>query len=598
MFQSFAATTTPTTGAARLQALRAELQARNLAGFLVPRADAHQGETVADCDQRLAWLTGFTGSAGHCAVLADAAAVFVDGRYTLQVRKQVDIEAFTPIDWPATTVAAWLADHLEAGRLAYDPWLHTPREMRAIRKALPAEVALVECDNLIDQIWADRPAPPADPIIIHDISLAGETHQDKRARLADDLQQRGASAAVLSLPASIAWLLNIRGSDVPNTPVPRVFAILHSDHSVDLFNAADRLTDELRAHLGEGVRVHSLDALEDHVAALTGKVAIDMASIPVKVANLLDGCDVLDHEPCALPKARKTEAEIAGARAAHLRDGAAMANFLCWLDAHGPSGTLTEIDIVTQLEGFRRATNQLRDISFETISGAGPNGAIVHYRVTDDSNRTLAPGELMLVDSGGQYPDGTTDVTRTVAVGPVDEAAARAFTLVLKGMIAISTLRWPEGLGGAHIDALARAPLWSAGMDYMHGTGHGVGAYLGVHEGPINLSRRSSVPFEPGMILSNEPGYYREGAFGIRIENLIVVEPPRVPDGGDLPMLSFETLTLAPIDRRLIRPHLLTTSELDWLNAYHARVAAEVGPLVPEEVRTWLERACAPLSAD
>ncbi len=585
MFQSFEMSTSPDTGAPRLAALRAEMTARGLDAFLVPRADAHQGENVAPRDERLAWLTGFTGSAGFCVVLAGEAGVFVDGRYTLQVRNQVDTEVFTPVDWTETQVGDWLAERLEAGVVGFDPWLHTPAEIAKLEKALDG-VELRPVANAVDAVWEDQPQPPAEPIVEHPLEFAGESAADKAARLAKELREKGATAAVLTLPDSIAWLLNIRGADIARTPVPHLFAILHDDGRVDLFGQPRPAP----------VEIAPLAEFEGALKALTGKVALHKGSAPVWVAERLDHAEILDHEPVRLPKARKNAAEIEGARTAHRRDGAAMAEFLCWLDSAAPSGELTEIAIVKELEAKRRATNQLKDISFETISGSGPNGAIVHYRVTEQSDRTLVPGELMLVDSGGQYVDGTTDVTRTMATGPVDPDAARAFTLVLKGMIAISRLRWPDGLGGAHLDALARAPLWSAGFDYAHGTGHGVGAYLGVHEGPQSLSRRSTVAFEPGMILSNEPGYYREGAFGIRIENLVVVEDPTTPEGGDQPMLSFETLTLVPIDRRLIQPHLLEAAERDWLDSYHARVLAEIGPLVSPETRDWLTAACAPLT--
>jgi len=597
MYQSFAMTTSPATGASRLAALRAELSARGLDGFLVPRADAHQGEYVAPHDERLSWLTGFTGSAGTCAVLPDAAGVFIDGRYTLQVRGQIDLTQFTPVPWTGTEVAPWIAEHLAKGVIGFDPWLHTPREIAELRRVLSPDVTLqAVADNPLDTVWADQPAAPSAAIAAHPLNLSGEASADKRARLAADLMDRNATAAVLSLPDSIAWLLNIRGADIARTPVALLFAILHADGSVDLFNAADRADDALRDHLGPDVRLHGMDTFAQQLDALDGTIALDQSSAPMWIADRLD--TTIDFEPVRLPKARKNPAEIEGSRTAHRRDAAAMAQFLHWLDEQAPSGTLTEIAIAQQLESYRQATNQLRDISFETISGSGANGAIVHYRVTEESDRTLSSGELMLVDSGGQYLDGTTDITRTIAVGPVDPDAAKAFTLVLRGMIAISHLRWPAGLGGAHLDALARAPLWSAGMDYAHGTGHGVGAYLGVHEGPQSLSRRSTVPFEPGNILSNEPGYYREGAFGIRIENLLVVQDASNIAGGDAAMLGFETLTLVPIDRRLIVLHLLSAEERDWLNRYHSRVYAEIGPLVPPATREWLKAACAPLSED
>ncbi|WP_316014796.1 aminopeptidase P family protein [Roseobacter sp. HKCCA0434] len=600
MYQSFDKTTSPDTAAPRLAALRAEMAAQGLDGVLVPRADAHQGENVAPRDERLAWLTGFTGSAGFAVALAEEAAIFVDGRYTLQVRAQTDTDAFAPQDWTGKEVGPWIAERLSEGTIGFDPWLHTPREIARLTKDLPKGVELRPLDaNPLDAAWSDQPAPPAAPLVIHPLDFAGEAHADKRARLAEDLRAKGAGAAVLSLPDSIAWLLNIRGADIARTPVALLFAILHGDATVDLFGAEGRTPDEVADHLGPDVRIHPADALLPALAALDGPVALHRASAPVALADALSHVELIDFEPVHRPKARKNDAEIAGSRAAHRRDGAAMAGFLHWLAEEGPTGRLTEIAIAKELESRRRTANELRDISFETISGSGPNGAIVHYRVTEETDRTLTTGELMLVDSGGQYLDGTTDITRTIAIaiGEVDPDAARAFTLVLKGMIAVSRLRFPPGLAGQHLDAVARVPLWEAGFDYAHGTGHGVGAYLGVHEGPQGLARRYTEPFETGNILSNEPGYYREGAFGIRLENLVVVEAPTVPEGGDLPMHGFETLTLAPIDRALILPHLLTRDEREWLDAYHARVLAEIGDLVPPATRDWLTAACAPLSA-
>ncbi len=600
-FQDFDRTTRPEQGPPRLAALRAEMARAGLDGFLVPRADAHQGEWVAARDERLAWLTGFTGSAGFCAVTADRAGLFVDGRYRLQAREQVALDHFTPLDWPETALADWLKQALpDGGRVGFDPWLHVRKEIDELRRALDGSgIELAETDNLIDRIWTDRPPPPAGPIMAHPLDLAGESAADKRARLGRELAERGAKAAVLTLPDSICWLLNIRGRDLPHMPVVLAFALLHADARVDLFVDPARADAALRAHLGAGVALHPPGTFAEALAALEGPVLVDPATAPLAVAGLLEraGVAVIDGaDPCILPKARKTAAEIAGMRAAHRRDAVAMARFLHWLDGLGDDPGVTEIDVVERLEAFRRDTGQLVDISFETICGAGPHGAIVHYRVTRDSNRPVRGGELLLVDSGAQYADGTTDITRTVAIGPVDPAARRAFTLVLKGMIAVSRARWPKGLAGRDLDPLARAALWRAGMDYDHGTGHGVGAFLGVHEGPQRISRLSAVALEPGMILSNEPGHYREGAWGIRIENLVVVREAAPPAGADdRPMLEFETLTLAPIDRRLIDAARLSPSERDWLNAYHARVRDTVAPLCPPEVARWLDRACAPI---
>ncbi|QUJ75104.1 aminopeptidase P family protein [Sulfitobacter albidus] len=596
MFQSFEVTARPEQGPPRLAALREVLAARGLDGFIVPRADAHQGEYVAARDARLAWLTGFTGSAGFCVVLHDMAGVFIDGRYRTQVKAQV-ADVFTPVAWPETSMADWLRVHVpRGGRVGFDPWLHTVDQIAQAERALAGSgITLVQCDNPVDAVWEDQPAPPMAPAKPHPPEFAGESHIDKRARLAAALKQAGESAAVLTLPDSICWLLNIRGADIARNPVVHSFALLHVDGSVDLYAAPakfDRLTD----HLGADVRLAAPEGFLAALDTLEGPVRIDTGSCPQIVADRLGDRARPGAEPCALPKARKNAAEIAGAAEAHLRDGAAMVELLCWLDGHAP-GTLTEIAVVRQLEAFRRRDNALQDISFETIAGTGPNGAIMHYRVTEETDSTLEDGHLIVLDSGGQYLDGTTDITRTIAIGTPPREACAAFTRVLAGMIAMSRLRWPRGLAGAHIEAIGRAPLWLAGQDFDHGLGHGVGAYLSVHEGPQRLSRMSQVPLEPGMILSNEPGYYREGAFGIRIENLLVVrEAPDLP-GGDAhrAMLDWQTLAFAPIDRRLILADLLEPAARAWLNDYHAQTLEKIGPRVSPAAKAWLSEACAPV---
>ena len=592
MFQTFEQSASPEQGPPRLAALRAELASEGLDGFVVPRADAHQGEYVAPHDDRLAWLTGFTGSAGYCVALMDKAGVFVDGRYRVQVKSQVAKE-FTPVDWPEVGLAEWIVEALPGGgTVGLDPWLFSVEQMRGLERGLGA-VALRLCDNLVDRVWDDQPAPPMGAVFAQPVELAGEAHGDKIARLAKGLG--AADACVITLPDSLAWLLNIRGSDVARNPVPHGFAILHATGRVSLFMAAQKL-EGLGDHLGPQVEVMAPKDFVPALEALGGTVQIDPASCPVAVQTALRGCEIVEAtDPCLLPKARKNAAELAGAREAHLRDGAAMVRFLHWLDGQTP-GAFTEIDAVVALEEERRATNALRDISFETISGAGPNGAIVHYRVTEATNRTTQPNELLLIDSGGQYVDGTTDITRTMVLGEAGSEEKDAFTRVLKGMIALSRLRFPAGLAGRDIDVLARAALWEAGLDYGHGTGHGVGAYLSVHEGPQRIARTGTVPLEAGMILSNEPGFYREGSYGIRIENLIAVEPaPPLPGQTVAKMLRFETLTWVPIDRRLIETGLLTAAERDWLNAYHEGVFERIAPLVTGAVRDWLKTACAPL---
>lgn len=597
MFQTFETTASPEQGPSRLAALRQELAAQGLDGFMVPRADAHQGEYVAPCDDRLAWLTGFTGSAGFCIALAEVAGVFVDGRYRVQVKDQV-AEDFTPVNWPEIQPGPWLKQQLpEGGQIGFDPWLHTVEQIEKLETALAGSgITLHPCTNLVDQIWEDRPAPPMAQAKAQPLEFAGESHDDKRARLARDLKAVGHQAVVITLPDSFAWLLNIRGGDIPRNPVAHGFAILNGDGLVDLFMAPAKLKG-LAPHLGPDVRVHTPESFLDYLPTLPGPVRLDKSSVPQIVATTLRnaGTEIAwGEDPCVLPKACKTDAEIKGTTEAHLRDAAAMCEFLCWLDQIAGKG-ITEIDVVSELEARRRATNALEDISFDTIAGTGPNGAVIHYRVTHDTNRTLADGDLLVLDSGGQYLDGTTDITRTIAIGAPGEEERAAFTRVLQGMIAISRLRWPIGLAGRDLEAVGRVPLWNAGQDFDHGLGHGVGAYLCVHEGPQRLSRISHVPLQPGMILSNEPGYYREGAFGIRIENLIVVTPANKPEGGDShrSMLRFDTLTFVPIDRRLIDTKVLTVAERDWLNAYHAECRDRIGPRLSDEAQLWLATAAA-----
>lgn len=606
MLQDFDAPTGPDAGPARLAALRAALVDAGLTGFLVPRADAHQGEYVAECDARLAWLTGFTGSAGFVAVLPDRAGLFVDGRYRVQARAQTDAASFTVVPWPDTKLAAWLRDAAPPeATIGFDPWLHTVREIDALRRDLAGSgITLVEHATPVDALWTDRPAPPSAPAHAHPDLLSGRSAADKRGALAADLRAAGHDCAVLTQPDSIAWLLNIRGGDIARIPVVQAFAVLHADGRVDLFTDPDK-TRKLVDHLGPEVAVHPLADFAPALRRMTGQVRIDRDSAPLAVQLALaeaPGRSVPGRDPCALPKATKTAAELAGADAAHLRDGAAMAEFLCWLDgrkARLNTDPLTEIDCVTELERCRTATGKLRDISFDTIAGTGPNGAIVHYRVTRDTNRTVAPGDLLLIDSGGQYEDGTTDITRTIAMGDIPADARAAFTRVLQGMIAISRARFPHGVAGRDLDALARAPLWHAGQDYDHGTGHGVGSYLSVHEGPQRLARSGMEPLLPGMILSNEPGYYRDGAFGIRIENLIVVEPAPALPGGDphREWLGFRTLTHVPIDRAALDPDLLSPAEIAWLDAYHAETCRRLAPHLSPGARDWLVAATRPLLA-
>jgi Xaa-Pro aminopeptidase len=598
-FQSFDDLSNASTCAPRLAALRAELKQRGLDGFVIPHSDEHQSEYLPARAERLAWLTAFTGSAGAAAVLMDKAALFTDGRYTLQVRRQTDTKLFEPRDLVGEGPQGWIPDHLPKGaKLGYDPWLSTGHAVAGLRQA--AEKAggmLVACDsNPIDAIWTDQPPPPGSMAVPHPLSLAGESSQTKRTRLAEDLTRTGADAAVITLADSACWLLNMRGHDVPHTPFVLAFAILNSDATVDLFLDEKKRGPELIAHLGNAVRLHAEEEFERALDGMKGKkVVADPATAASAVLDRLHKAGaVIKHQPdpCQLPKACKNAAEIEGMRKAHIRDGAAMARFLCWLEQAAAGGTLTEIAAAEALEGFRRATGCLSDLSFDSIAGAGSNGAIVHYRVTRSTNRVIGKDEMLLIDSGAQYPDGTTDITRTLMMGTPTAEMKDRFTRVLKGHIALATARFPDGTIGMQLDTLARRPLWEAGLDYDHGTGHGVGSYLAVHEGPQNISKRPvNQKLMPGMICSNEPGFYKEGAFGIRLENLIVVTEGKDLPGGERKMMGFETITLAPLDLTLVETALLTGSEREWLNAYHARVREVIGPLVPDDVRAWLVRA-------
>jgi Xaa-Pro aminopeptidase len=587
--------------APRLQALRGELKSRGVDGFLVPRADEHQGEYVPKRAERLSWLTGFTGSAGIAVVLAQKAAIFVDGRYTLQVKDQTDTALFETLDLMNDGPSNWLEANLKKGaRLGYDPWLHTQSAIERLKQTVErAGASLVPLiPNPLDSVWTDQPESPRARATPHPAELAGEPSQSKRDKIAADLAKRSAAAVVLTMPDSICWLLNIRGQDVPHTPFVLAFAILYADASVDLFLDERKRSAELTAHLGPNVRLRAPAEFTGALDALTGKtVMADPNTAAAFIFSRLEqaGAKIArGPDPCQLPKACKNEAELEGARRAHLRDGAALTRFLAWFAERAAKGGLTEIDTVEKLESFRAGTNALKDVSFDSISGAGPNGAIVHYRVTKKTNRKIAPGELFLIDSGAQYVDGTTDVTRTIAVGKPSAEMRDRFTRVLKGHIQLALARFPEGTTGAALDGFARRPLWEAGLDYGHGTGHGVGSYLSVHEGPQSISQRGSAQaLKAGMICSNEPGYYKTGEYGIRIENLVVVTEAADIPGGEKKMLGFETLTLAPIDLETIEPSLLTQQERDWLNAYHARVRAALTPELAGDAQTidWLAQA-------
>jgi Xaa-Pro aminopeptidase len=600
VFQTYDDPGGPALGRKHLPQLRKALKALSLDGMIVPHEDEWQNEYVPPAYDRLAWLTGFTGSAGAAVVLSDEAAIFVDGRYTLQVRAQVDNKLFEYRDLIEGGVTQYVRERGRGKRFGYDPKLHSPDALDRLRAAADAAGATLVpvAPNPIDAIWDDRPAIPAAPVAPHAEKFSGEAANAKRHRLGEALGD--ADAVVITSPASIAWLFNVRGGDVARSPLPLGEAILRKDGTADLFLAEAKVSRELREWLGNEVAVRGSDELAPALASLGGKkVRLDPSSASAWYFEQLKsaGAEIVrGQDPVIMPRACKNDAEIEGTRQAHKRDGAAVSRFLHWLATDAQTGKVTEIEACQKLESFRQATGALKDLSFDSISGAGPNGAIVHYRVTTKTNRKLARGQLFLIDSGGQYLDGTTDITRTVPIGRATKEMKDRFTRVLKGHIAIARVRFPKGTSGHQIDALARMSLWDAGLDYDHGTGHGVGAYLGVHEGPHRIAKAlNAVPLEPGMIVSNEPGYYKTGAYGIRIENLVVVTPAADLPGGERPMLGFETITLAPIARELIVKQLLTKEERAWVDAYHARVRAEIGPQLDGDAKVWLEAATAPL---
>ena len=588
---------------ARVSALRKELRKQQLDGFIIPHADEYQNEYIPSCAERLSWLTGFTGSAGMAVVLQDEAAIFVDGRYVLQVQDQVDRNVIVPHHFTEWPVYEWVASVLKPGqKLGYDPWLHTPHELEKFQAACTrTESELIACEpNLIDIIWADRPAASMNRVSAHLVQYAGKNSLEKREELGRKLKNDHVEAAVLTAPDSIAWLLNIRGSDVDHTPLPLCLAIFASDASVKLFIDQRKVTPALVSHLGVGVSLHPFNAFGaalDELGQEHRRVRCDARKSPSWVWDRLTqaGAVVVEgDDPCSLPKACKNHVEVQGSRHAHIRDGVAVCRFLAWLDRETVKGGVTERNAAAYLESCRRHNELFQDLSFPTISGMGPNGAIVHYHSTEKTDRSIEPGSLFLVDSGAQYLDGTTDITRTIAIGPSTAEHRDRYTRVLQGHIALATAQFPQGTTGSQLDALARQPLWDIGLDYDHGTGHGVGSYLGVHEGPQRISKSpNSVALQSGMILSNEPGYYKTGEYGIRLENLVVVaECPKLKEG-DRTFLQFETLTLAPFDRRLIESSLLTPKERDWVNAYHAKVFETLAPLVDHETKDWLQVATA-----
>ncbi|NQW01379.1 MAG: aminopeptidase P family protein [Rhodospirillales bacterium] len=590
---------------ARITALRAEMARAGVDGFIIPRCDAHQGEYVSLNAERLAWLTGFTGSAGMAVVLTDKAAIFVDGRYTLQARDQIDVSLFDICHMSELPATTWITDSVSKGsRIAYDPWLLTPLQVERYRKAcVKAGASLVAATyNLVDRVWTDRPQDPVSPINPQTDTFSGRNSAEKRLEIGNELAEQGVDAVFLSAPDSIAWLLNIRGGDVPYTPFALSFALLNADGTAEWFVDQRKLTKSVKNHLGNGVTVRNPDDLGPALRALAANgatVLLSPSEHPAWVFQQFDDRDgqvVRGSDPCQLKKAVKNATEISGIRNAHVRDGVAVCRFLAWVDNNAASGATSELAASDQLEAYRRENQLFRGLSFPTIAGSGPNGAIVHYRVTKKSNRQLDQNSLFLVDSGAQYLDGTTDITRTMAIGTASAEMRRNFTLVLKGHIALAQARFPVGTTGSQLDVLARQHLWQAGLDYDHGTGHGVGAHLSVHEGPQRISKMAnSTALQPGMVISNEPGYYQEGGYGIRIENLVCVRALDPVSGGERPMLGFDTLTFAPIDKRLVLNELLTAPERQWLNTYHQSVFDKIAGQLPEPDRIWLEQATAPI---
>jgi Xaa-Pro aminopeptidase len=595
---------------ARLAALREQLKADRLDGFVVPICDEHMSEYVGSYAQRLAWLTGFQGSAGSAVVLPEAAAIFTDGRYTLQVREQVSAKHWEYVGVPGTSIADWLKAHApKGGRIGYDPWVHTKGWVEAATKALAergAELVAVE-RNPLDQVWSDQPLPSDARMTVHSDAHAGKSSAEKRQDVADWLSEKKLDATVITALDSVAWTFNIRGADVSHTPVALSFAVLNKDATADLYVEPEKVDDSVRAHLGNAVRLHDRAAFAPALAAMAGqRIAVDPDRAVSAIFGALKsgGADIVElRDPTVLAKALKNPVEQAGHRAAQQRDGAALTRFLHWLDGAAPKGDQTELSAAARLQAFREATGLLRDLSFDTISGAGPNAAICHYKVDAASNLPITPSSIYLVDSGGQYLDGTTDVTRTVWIGPGTPSteAKDRFTRVLKGHIALARAVFPKGTRGTQLDTLARQYLWQAGVDYAHGTGHGVGSFLAVHEGPQRIATSAGgqagteEPLAAGMIISNEPGYYKAGEYGIRIENLVLVEP-RTIEGAEGDYLGFETLTFAPIDQALVDTELMTRDELVWFDAYHAKVLEIVGPQLGGDILAWLTAACAPLA--
>ncbi len=600
-FQSFDDASDSSQSASRIAALRASLEKEGLAGFVVPRSDEHQSEYVPANAERLAWLTGFTGSAGNAVILMDKAALVIDGRYTLQAAQQVDQNVVIPVPLAEMTAEDWIALSLPAGgKLGYDPWLHTDNSVKSLKAAvMKAGGTLVALDfNPIDRLWQGRPSAPKAPVYPHPLDYAGEETASKLNRIRSKLVEARIDSLIVSDPHNMAWAFNLRGGDVPHTPLPLGYAVIPVEGEAQIFIDPAKMTEDAAMAVGAYASIEvpaNLVAILEQLGAAKARLRIDNATGAAALGQRIEaagGIADVGPDPISLMKAVKNSTEIAGSRAAHKRDGVAVTRFLHWLAENAPTGNLTEIDTVNALEAFRAESSCLKDISFASISGVGPHAALPHYRVSRDSDMKLTPGEIYLIDSGAQYEDGTTDITRTVIIGKPTEEMRDRFTRVLKGHIAIAQAVFPKGTSGAQIDMLARQPLWNAGLDFDHGTGHGIGSYLSVHEGPQRLAKTGVTPLEPGMLLSNEPGYYKVGSFGIRIENLILVEERQIK-GAERTMLGFETLSFAPIDLTLVEPSLLTADEKAWLNAYHARVRQLIGPELDDKTRAWLTEVTA-----
>ena len=583
----------------RLTDLRTIIVKHDLDGFIIPHNDLYQNEYIESCDSRLEWITGFTGSAGICLVTLKSAFLFVDGRYQVQAKKEVCEELFEIVHSTKISFANWFKNNCGDKNIGYDPWLHTILEIEKLQSAHPNSTNLRVCKNLVDLVWVHKPLRNKLSIEAHPLRFSGASSKEKRIKILQSLMINEVDIVILSKPESICWLLNIRGKDVSHTPIVQCLAIFKRNSSLQLFIRDVNISKKIRTFLGKDVEIINESFFSNYVSAFTGqRVQVDPNTCPVAICSTLKANSntvIQSDDPCILPKAIKNKTEIKGSTLAHLIDGSAFVKFLHWLDINLPKIKLDEIAVTQKLEEFRRATGLLEEIAFDTICGSASNGAIVHYRVTKDSNKKIKNNNLLLIDSGGQYKMGTTDLTRTIAVGQPTKPMIETFTHVLKGMIAISALKWPSGLSGQHIDSLARSSLWSVGIDYNHGTGHGVGSYLSVHEGPHAISQTNIVPLEAGMIVSNEPGYYQPGAFGIRIENILLVKKISRKVASFRDMLAFETLTLAPIDKTLINQKILTTKEKDWLNNYHQLVQTKITPLIPLDTQLWLKKMCLPI---